>query len=92
MSDFNPDALSTKEINEVAQIVGAPHYTIAGIRAQSEAAVALAQWVMDVVYSNKVFQDIKFRTSLDTPYEARPVKVVKINHPMPRINLQSKED
>jgi len=68
----------------VSQIVGAPHFTIARIREVSEEAVTLAQWVIDVVMSHKVFQDIKFRTPLDTPQDERPVKLVEINHPMPR--------
>ena len=68
----------------MAQIVAAPHFTIARIREVSEEAVTLAQWVIDVVMSNMVFQDIKFRTPLDTPQDERPIKLVEINHPMPR--------
>jgi len=42
LNSFDPDVLTTDEINLLSEIVGAPEFTIARIKAESEAAVTLA--------------------------------------------------
>jgi len=67
LNSFDPADLTTEDINRVAEIVGSPTFTIEGIRAECEAAVKLAQWVLDIVYSTEIFSEVTFRTPLDIP-------------------------